>query len=121
MASALEYLDDHYGDCETLLINSSGSLTGGDPLNKGNKVGIVKEDVSSSGVDVPIIIGTPHKGISVPKQSTSWSVGDAIYYDPGSNDFSSDSAVGNHVGHATASAAGGDSRGRVALTNEKAT
>jgi hypothetical protein len=48
-------------------------------------------------------------------------VGDAIYYDSGSNDFSNVSGDGNHVGHATESAAGGDARGRVALTNELAT
>ena len=115
MASAIQYLDDHYGDCETLTITAGSDLKGGEPVNQGNKVGIVKEDVSS-GDDVPLIIG-----IEVPKQGNSWTVGDAIYYDSGSNDFSNVSGDGNHVGHATESAAGGDARGRVALTNELAT
>ena len=117
MASAIEYLHDHYGDCKTLAISAGSDLTGGDPVSQGSRVGIVKYDVSS-GETVPIIVETGSNGIAVPKKSNSWSVGDAIYYDSANDNFSNSSGDGNLAGYATQSAAAGDSRGRVALTNE---
>lgn len=120
MASALSSLKAHYGECDTLpWTNGTGSTVNGDTIqNVQNKVGVVKEDVDD-GESTVLLVEVPGPGIDLPKQALAWTAGDTIYYDSGSNDFSNDSAVGDAVGYAYEDAAGGDSTGRVVLTNEQ--
>lgn len=120
MASALSSLYAHEGDCDTLpWTNSTGSTVNGDTVQSvGNTVGILKEDIDD-GEESVLLIDVPAPGIDVPKQTgTAWTAGDAVYYDSGSNDFTTASADGEYAGKVYADAASGDTTGRVLLTNE---
>lgn len=119
MASIHSSLFAPLGDCYGFpWTNGTGSTVNGDTVRSvQNKVGIVRDDVDDGETEI-VVTMVPPPGIDVPKQSLAWDKGDTIYYDPGSNDFTNDSAVGSAVGWAYEDAAGGDSTGRVVLTDE---
>lgn len=121
MASALDSLHAHYGDCDTLpWTNGTGSTVNGDTVREiSNKVGIVKEDVDD-GEAIPVLVEVPGPGIDLPRNTadSAWSQGDSVYYDSANTEFTIQSANGTLAGYAYEGTAAGDSTGRVVLTNE---
>lgn len=74
--------------------------TAGDAIVKNEKLGVVREDVSS-GNDGVMYTGVPPAGIDMPKKTgESFSHLDEVYWDATAGAFTGTAADGVHVGYA---------------------